>query len=248
MTTIIKGLPIGTKVKILDPTAGCRGAQGLTGKITNGAPNYGIFSYEDGVNVVAENGDVWRVGNDTLVEIINPIKRVIFNPPATIVLWVDGTKTVAKCSKDDTFDEQTGLLICLAKHAYGHCLRLDSLLKDIAPPTSNNKNLELQLNLSFRWIKEQHRNCGRVGKLTPYEDCNGKKLRIGDVVRISLNEKIIPGIEFVCERHNKPFIMGIEHACNSDNGKIEDFTIELVTPYEQVTPGTTHGFITVKEV
>lgn len=133
MTTIIKGLPIGTKVKILDPTAGCRGAQGLTGKITNGAPNYGIFSYEEGVNVVAENGDVWRVGNDTLVEITNPIKRVIFNPPATIVLWVDGTKTVAKCSKDDTFDKQTGLLICLAKHAYGHCLRLDSLLKDIAP-------------------------------------------------------------------------------------------------------------------
>lgn len=246
MTTIIKGLPIGTKVKILDPTAGCRGAQGLTGKITNGAPNYGIFSYEEGVNVVTENGDVWRVGNDTLVEIINPIKRVIFNPPATIVLWVDGTKTVAKCSKDDTFDKQTGLLICLAKHAYGHCLRLDSLLKDIAPPTSNNKRLELQLIPPLNPLQDSH--FGIVGTPTPYKDCYGKKLRVGDVVRISSSKRCITAIEFVCRESAKPFVMSIADCCNPDNGKIKNFTIELVTPYEQVTPGTTHGFITVKEV
>lgn len=49
--------------------------------------------------------------------IINPkiyysnvtIDRVIFNPPATIVLWDDGTKTVVKCSEDDEWDEEKGL-------------------------------------------------------------------------------------------------------------------------------------------
>lgn len=30
-------------------------------------------------------------------EAFDPIKKVIFNDPATIVLWNDGTKTVVKC-------------------------------------------------------------------------------------------------------------------------------------------------------
>ena len=33
------------------------------------------------------------------------IKRVVFNDPATIVFWKDGTKTVVKCSKGDTFSK-----------------------------------------------------------------------------------------------------------------------------------------------
>ena len=33
------------------------------------------------------------------------IKEVIFNDPATIVYWEDGTKTVVKCH-NETFDEE----------------------------------------------------------------------------------------------------------------------------------------------
>lgn len=247
MTKTIKGLPIGTKVKILEPTAGCRGAQGLTGEITNGAHNYGILSYEEGVNVVTENGDVWRVGNDTLVEIINPIKRVIFNPPATIVLWVDGTKTVAKCSKDDTFDEQTGLLICLAKHAYGHCLRLDSLLKDVVPPTSNNKRLELRVVPTIRRLIDD-RYLGTLGTPTPYKDCRGKNLRVGDVVLIFSNNNQRCDSQFVCKDNTHAFIMGIDNCCNPKTGEIKRFKVKLIKSYENITPGTTYYPVTVKEV
>lgn len=45
------------------------------------------------------------------------IKRVIFNEPATIVLWKDGTKTVVKCHEGDTFDKEKGLAMCFAKKA-----------------------------------------------------------------------------------------------------------------------------------
>ena len=45
------------------------------------------------------------------------IKKVIFNNPATIVYWKDGTKTVVKCGKDDTFDEEKGLALCFMKKA-----------------------------------------------------------------------------------------------------------------------------------
>ena len=48
------------------------------------------------------------------------IKKVIFNPPATIVLWKDGTKTVVKCGEYDVFDAEKGLAMAFAKKALGN--------------------------------------------------------------------------------------------------------------------------------
>lgn len=47
------------------------------------------------------------------------IKRVIFNNPATIVFWEDGTKTVVKAHGDE-FDEEKGLAMAIAKRALGN--------------------------------------------------------------------------------------------------------------------------------
>ena len=46
------------------------------------------------------------------------IKNVIFNPPATIVFWEDGTKTVVKAENED-FDPEKGLAMAIAKKALG---------------------------------------------------------------------------------------------------------------------------------
>lgn len=43
------------------------------------------------------------------------IKKVIYNPPATIILWSDDTKTVAKCNQDDEYSPEAGFAICVAK-------------------------------------------------------------------------------------------------------------------------------------
>ena len=49
------------------------------------------------------------------------IKKVIFNNPATIVLWGDGTKTVVKCDEVYPFyDKEKGLAMCIAKKALGN--------------------------------------------------------------------------------------------------------------------------------
>lgn len=37
-------------------------------------------------------------------------QQVVFNDPATVAFWEDGTKTVVKASKDDKFDKKMGLL------------------------------------------------------------------------------------------------------------------------------------------
>lgn len=47
------------------------------------------------------------------------IKKVIYNDPATIVLWNDGTKTVVKCMEGDTFSKEMGLAMCICKKALG---------------------------------------------------------------------------------------------------------------------------------
>ena len=47
------------------------------------------------------------------------IKNVIFNDPATIVFWEDGTKTVVKVMEGDEFDPYTGLAQAICKKALG---------------------------------------------------------------------------------------------------------------------------------
>lgn len=47
------------------------------------------------------------------------IKKVIFNPPATIIIWDDKTKTVVKTQEDEPYDPEKGIAMCIAKHIYG---------------------------------------------------------------------------------------------------------------------------------
>ena len=46
--------------------------------------------------------------------------RIIFNDPATIVYWSDGTKTVVKKQKGDAFKKETGLAMCYVKKFCGN--------------------------------------------------------------------------------------------------------------------------------
>lgn len=48
------------------------------------------------------------------------IKNVIFNDPATIVFWSDGTKTVVKCQPGDKFDPEKGLAMAITKKTMGN--------------------------------------------------------------------------------------------------------------------------------
>jgi hypothetical protein len=47
------------------------------------------------------------------------IKDVIFNNPATIVFWSDGTKTVVK-AENEPFDREKGLAMAIAKKFLGN--------------------------------------------------------------------------------------------------------------------------------
>lgn len=64
-----------------------------------------------------DNSRKLRVDNDSKANII---QNVIFNDPATIVLWNDGTKTVVKRGKNDTYDPEKGLAMAISKKTLGN--------------------------------------------------------------------------------------------------------------------------------
>jgi DNA-binding beta-propeller fold protein YncE len=84
---------------------------------------YGSFTPEVSFG---SNSDAVKVTmNDSGISIykgLPDIKRVIFNDPATIVFWSDGTKTIVKCQKEngDTYSKETGLAMAISKKAYGN--------------------------------------------------------------------------------------------------------------------------------
>ena len=47
------------------------------------------------------------------------IKKVIFNNPATIIIWGDNTKTIVKCEEGETYDKEKGFLLCWLKGING---------------------------------------------------------------------------------------------------------------------------------
>ena len=64
---------------------------------------------------------------------IPSIKKVIFNNPATIVIWNDGTKTTVKCSERDEYSEEVGLAMCISKKALGNKGNFNDVFKKHIP-------------------------------------------------------------------------------------------------------------------
>jgi hypothetical protein len=75
------------------------------------------------------------------------IKKVIFNDPATIVLWEDGTKTVVK-AQDEDFDAEKGLAMAISKKALGNQGNYCNEIKKWTEPY-NKETAEFKAFLEF---------------------------------------------------------------------------------------------------
>ena len=74
--------------------------------------------------------------SQTSPEFVRPvtkIERVIFNAPATIVIWSDKTKTVVKCQPGDTYDPEKGLALCISKKFLGNKGNFNEVFKKWIP-------------------------------------------------------------------------------------------------------------------
>ena len=74
---------------------------------------------------VTYKGSTYSLVHESQLRLMPWIRKVIFNPPATIVFWTDGTKTVVKAKETgkkkekDKFSEEYGLAMAIAKKFFG---------------------------------------------------------------------------------------------------------------------------------
>lgn len=87
----------------------------VDGEITNDN-GYTYENWDDVIKFLSGwyKFDKVKVADDSI------ISRVIFNNPATIILWADGTKTIAKTHGDDAFDPEKGFAVACAKKLLGN--------------------------------------------------------------------------------------------------------------------------------
>ena len=61
------------------------------------------------------------------------VDKIIFNPPATVVIWKDGTKTIVKCGEDEVFDHEVGVAMCFMKKIFGSRSAFKRTVKEYLP-------------------------------------------------------------------------------------------------------------------
>ena len=76
-------------------------------------------------NMIADN-------ENRISKLLPKIKNVIYNRPATIVFWKDGTKTVVKCENEE-YDPEKGLAMAIAKKALGNNYHYYDIFKKWLP-------------------------------------------------------------------------------------------------------------------
>lgn len=92
----------------------CFNTSGFTYTDTDAAALRGRISHTASLlGVIKENKSTDK--NEATMRIMD----VIFNDPATIVIWSDGSKTVVKNNGDQLFDAEKGLAMAIAKHFLG---------------------------------------------------------------------------------------------------------------------------------
>lgn len=63
------------------------------------------------------------------------VDRIIANPPATIIFWKNGDKTVVRCSPDDKYDIEKGIAVAFMKYMFGNGGKFNELFHDLKGET-----------------------------------------------------------------------------------------------------------------
>ena len=100
---------------------------------------------------------------------MNSITKVIFNNPATIVLWSDGTKTVVKCDERDEFDPEKGLAMAICKKHFGGGFYNDIFKKWIPEETPE---IEIEGQITMDDIAKKFEKLAKAAKsmFGPWDD------------------------------------------------------------------------------
>ena len=83
------------------------------------------------------------------------IKKILINKPATIVYFDDGTKTVVKCSHNDTWDTEKGIAMAIAKRAMNNPQNFNEILYKMVRDAENPKKTNYNKNSTKKISKRE---------------------------------------------------------------------------------------------
>ena len=144
------------------------------------------YTYKDWYDVIEYLSKWYRFEQVTDDSIIS---RVIFNDPTTIIMWSDGTKTIAKTHGDDAFDPEKGFAVACAKKLLGNG---DAFRTEFAKWTPVDKEPNIDgFKVGDRVVYTRHigtvialSEAGSVGVEFDepgigYHDCGGVRIKAG---------------------------------------------------------------------
>ena len=91
-----------------------------------------ILPWDKDISGIDEDGNPYIETRDMCeeppIEDLQP-RKIIFRPPATVVIWADGMKTVVKCKEGTEFNPYYGFTCALAKKIYQSNEKIKRMIK-----------------------------------------------------------------------------------------------------------------------
>lgn len=122
------------------------------------------------------------------------IKNVIFNEPATIVFWADGTKTVVKCQEGDVFDPEKGLAMAFMKKVMGNKGHYFETIKKWVPEEYYEEPVEKKRVIIGRVARVETSSDG----VNAYVDLN-RSVDAKKLVDMLTNTDVTASMDMVCD-------------------------------------------------
>ena len=97
--------------------------------LVNGRPN--PDKYVDVMTIGANKTPAKRTHRERSL-----VQRVVYNDPATIIFWKDGTKTVVKKQEGDVYDAEKGFMAAYLKKMLGNDNQYNYEIKWFVPKQS----------------------------------------------------------------------------------------------------------------
>lgn len=109
----------------------------------------------------------------------------------------------------------------------------------IEPPAVRSNPTAHSKYLYLRWAFGEKTSLGKIGDKTPYKLENGRRLIVGDIVKISREGDEHSGCLVAHDRVNGYFIMGIAGYCNDSIGEISGWDVTLESGFYNRLKGDT---------
>lgn len=116
-------------------------------------------------------------------------KQIIFNPPATVVYWADGDKTVVRCD-NDVFSEEFGFAMACMRKIYGTRANFKAMLKNAYRPQEKKESGKHKKNIvtdnPVKMADSSIRMVKRSGTPAPSLDMLLKELAGDDSIAVGI--------------------------------------------------------------